>query len=108
MIQSPKFQRYHRAVMLLIDESKSKGGVGVGLIDDRLAELVGGLPLWDDPSARFQIIPYLQQEGYSILNFNNDSSCPMAVHWDYAPSVAERQWHAASGWTWHSPIDLLG
>ena len=100
---------YLRAVLSLIESEKSLGYGAVDLIDDRLEDYMGGPMNWDDPAERCEIIPLLQQLGYGILHFNDDSSCPMQVGWGYqwrneSLSAEDTERNLRNGWTWFPPI----
>ena len=95
---------YLRAVLSLIESEKSHGYGGVDLIDDRLEDYMGGQMIWNDPSERCEVIPFLQRLGYDILHFDDDSSCPMSVGWwGRTPSAEDAERYLKNGWTWYPP-----
>lgn len=96
---------YLRAVLSLIESEKSLGYGGVDLIDNRLEDYMGGPMIWNDPSERCEIIPFLQQLGYDVLHFNDDASCPMSVGWrNESPSAEDAERILRNGWTWYPPM----
>jgi hypothetical protein len=100
---------YLRAVLGLIEVYQTRGACSVEVFDDHLKDYMERTLRMADPRERCDIIPILQQLGYSVVRYDEDMNygdkCPMQIGLcDYG------LWHdeisVGKEWTYFPPANL--
>ena len=93
-------------MLSLVEDAKEEGYHGVH-IDEDVYDYMGGPVNWFNPAERCDIIPVLQQLGYSVVRFDDEAvldgdDCCLLVKWT-TPTEEELSDWEANGWTHFAP-----